>query len=82
MLAQMEVHNMNNDGQKTANQYMIRLKFFSIKAWTDALLRDCRARELSTHTVEYYRVRLAHFEKCVVALDVIEVMDITPASIR
>src|SRR5258706_8892808 len=62
-----------------ASQYMTRLK---ISAWIAAFLRDCKSRELSPFTIEYYRAQLAAFATFCQAQDVIEVEHITPDLIR
>ena len=61
------------------NQYMTRLK---LSAWIDAFLRDCKARELSPYTVEFYRLQLAAFATFCQARDILEVEHITPDLIR
>jgi len=61
------------------NEYMTRLKF---SAWVDAFLRDCKSRQLSPFTIEYYRAQLAAFATFCQAQDVIEVEQINPDMIR
>jgi integrase/recombinase XerD len=62
-----------------SNQRMTR---DALRAWVEGFLRDCRARDLSAHTVEYYRAQLADFEKFVRLQDATAVTDITPDLIR
>lgn len=59
------------------NQYMTRLK---LSAWIDAFIRDCKARQLSPFTLEYYRAGLAAFTNFIPGLN--EVEHITPDTIR
>lgn len=61
------------------NEYMTRLK---ISAWIDAFLRDCKARQLSPFTLEYYRAGLAAFATFCQAQEIHEVEHITPDTIR
>ena len=58
---------------------MTRIK---LSAWVEAFLRDCRTRELSPFTIEYYRAQLATFLTFCQAQDVSELEHITPDIIR
>ena len=49
---------MTTDPEKTVNQYMIRQNVEAIKLWVEGFLRDCRVRDLSPFTIEYYRAIL------------------------
>ena len=73
---------MTTHPEKTVNQYMIRQNVEALKTWIDGFLRDCRVRDLSPFTVEYYRAQLAHFETYAQAHDVIQVPEITADLLR
>jgi hypothetical protein len=49
-----------------------------IHAWIDGFIRDCRSCDLSPHTVQYYRVALAQFEKYCQACNMSQISDIMP----
>lgn len=66
---------MTRDQRKMKNQDMIR-------PWTEGLIRDCRAGDLSPHTVKYYRAGLADSEKYTKTQNVIEIDEIIPDLIR
>ena len=68
---------MTPNPEKTGNQHMIRQNAKALKAWIEGFLRDCRVRELSPFTVEYYRAQLASFETYCRAHDVTQVPEIT-----
>ena len=53
-----------------------------IRKWIDAFIRDCRVRDLSPFTVEYYRAQLAAFEAFTRAQDVTTIPAISPDLIR
>jgi len=53
---------MAHNGKKSASQYMIRQKAEALKTWIEGFIRDCRVRDLSPFTIEYYRSQLADFE--------------------
>ena len=61
---------------------MIRQKVEGLKTWIEAFLRDCRVRELSPFTIEFYRSQLAAFERFARAHAVTQVTQITPDLIR
>jgi hypothetical protein len=54
---------MPRNGKKAASQYMIRQRSEALTKWVEGFLRDARSRDLSAHTVEFYRAGLAYFEK-------------------
>lgn len=64
------------------NQRMIRGKTEALKVWIEGFIRDCRVRELSPFTIEYYRRQLLNFETFASARRVIEVTDITADTMR
>jgi site-specific recombinase XerD len=68
--------------KQTANQYMIRQKLEALETWIEGFLRDCRVRDLSTFTIEYYRAQLAAFASFARAHDVIQVPEITADLLR
>jgi integrase/recombinase XerD len=70
------------DHHKMTNRYMIRQNAEALKTWIEGFLRDCRVRELSPFTVEYYRAQLANFQAYCSAHDVIEVTEITADILR
>jgi site-specific recombinase XerD len=50
--------------------------------WIEGFLRDCRVKELSPFTIQYYRAELATFEKFARAQNVTQVPEITPDLLR
>src|SRR5690349_1325229 len=73
---------MTTDPEKTVNQYMIRQNVEALKLWVEGFLRDCRVRDLSPFTIEYYCAQLAHVETYVQAHDVSQVPEITADILR
>lgn len=73
---------MIRNPEKTINQYMIRPKTEALTMWIEGFLRDCRVRELSPFTIQYYRAELATFEKFARAQNVTQVPEITPDLLR
>ena len=73
---------MTTDPEKTVNQYMIRQNVEALKLWVEGFLRDCRVRDLSPFTIEYYRAQLAHFETYPQAHNVTQVPEITADLLR
>ena len=67
---------------KISNQYMIRQNVEALGTWIEGFLRDCRGRDLSPFTIEYYRAQLAAFETFARARNVIQVHEITADVIR
>lgn len=76
------ISNMIRNPEKTINQYMIRPKTEALTMWIESFLRDCRVRELSPFTIQYYRAELATFEKFARAQNVTQVPEITPDLLR
>ncbi len=61
---------------------MTREKIDGLETWVTAYLRDCKARELSAFTVEFYRAQLQTFAEYCKAEGVTLVMDLTPDLLR
>jgi site-specific recombinase XerD len=73
---------MTKHPEKTATQHMIRQNAQALKAWIEGFLRDCRVRDLSPFTIEYYRAQLSAFETYCRAQDVTQVPEITADLLR
>jgi len=73
---------MTPNPEKTGNQHMIRQNMEALKTWIEGFLRDCRVRDLSSFTVEYYGAQLAHFETYAQAHNVTQVPEITANLLR
>jgi Site-specific recombinase XerD len=73
---------MTHHPEKTVNRHMIRQNAEALKAWIEGFLRDCRVRDLSPFTIEYYRAQLILFEAYCTAHDVIQVPEITADLLR
>jgi site-specific recombinase XerD len=67
---------------KTTNQHMIQHNVEALSKWIEGFLRDCRVRDLSPFTIEYYRAQLAAFETFARAHNVIQVPEISADLIR
>lgn len=73
---------MAHDNGKPAIAGMIHLKIYGIRKWMDAFIRDCKVRELSPFTIEYYRAQLAAFETFTIRSGIFSLTDITPDLLR
>ncbi len=61
---------------------MIRQNPEALRAWIEGFLRDCRVRDLSPFTIEYYRAQLAAFERFAASQAVSQVPQITADVLR
>ena len=61
---------------------MIRQKAEALKIWIEGFLRDCKVRDLSAFTIEFYRAQLAAFESFCRAHEVTQVQQINTDLIR
>jgi integrase/recombinase XerD len=73
---------MTRNENKTENQHMIRQNAEALKTWIEGFLRDCRVRDLSPFTVEYYRAQLADFQRFAASHNVSQVPQITADLMR
>lgn len=73
---------MPNHDRKNENRHMTRLKIDGLETWVTAFLRDCKTRNLSAFTVEFYRAQLQIFVTYCKGEGVTEVLDITPDNLR
>jgi site-specific recombinase XerD len=73
---------MTQHPPKQAIQHMIRLKFFSIAAWAESFLHNCQSRDLSPHSITYYKAGLLSFAKFCAAQDVNEIEMIAPDALH